>query len=93
MSDFLQKIKASITSMSEFFSDIVDDWRVFPRLVLIFCVWASHETLEWFFIQEDISTPQGLFIGAVWGATMAYMKFYVESRKNREDRRQKEESE
>lgn len=60
-------------------AELIDAWRVFPRLFLSLFYIVVAQTHVWYTGLADPSTGQGLYVTAVWGATAAVTKFYVDS--------------
>lgn len=66
---------------SEALSNEVNNWRLVPRLALIFYFFACYRIAEWFMTLGDPSTQQTSFATGIWGAAAAWFAFYVNSGK------------
>ena len=57
--------------------DIVNKWRVVPRLLMfvymVLLVWVS----QWFMGLDAPNGAQGTFAGVVWGAGAAWFGIYI----------------
>jgi hypothetical protein len=56
-----------------------DQWRVFPRLFIVFYLWLCMETAIWFMGLIDPTTAQAGFAGAIVSAGAAWFGLYVNS--------------
>lgn len=57
----------------------MDAYRIFPRLFVGMFYMILVDTHYWFLGIEAPSTQQVSYVTAVWGATAAVTKFYVDS--------------
>lgn len=58
--------------------DLLNDYRVFPRLFAGFYMYWMSEVLKWAMTLDDPQEAQWLVAAVVTGAA-AYFKFYVDS--------------
>ncbi len=59
--------------------DVLNKYRVFPRIFAIFyMVWMAI-VMDWAMIQPDLSTGQAGFVSSVVLAAAAFFKFYTET--------------
>jgi hypothetical protein len=56
-----------------------DQWRVFPRLFIVFYLWLCMQTAIWFMALADPTTAQAGFAGAIVSAGAAWFGLYVNS--------------
>lgn len=54
----------------------LDEFRVFPRGIMIFYGFMCWNLLEWVQTLPDLSTQQGVFAGAVMGLFVPLCKWY-----------------
>jgi hypothetical protein len=59
-------------------AEIVDAWRVFPRLFNGVLLWLLVDMHLWYSGLEDAPFPQ-YYVIAVWGAIAVVNKFYIQS--------------
>ena len=59
--------------------DVLNDYRVFPRIFAIFYLFAMYEVLGWAMRLPDLSNAQAGMVSMVVGAAAAFFKFYVDS--------------
>ena len=60
-------------------SDLIKQYRVFPRLFAIFYLALTWDVVTWAMTQPDMSNAQAAFVSAITAGAAAYFKFYVES--------------
>lgn len=58
------------------YAEIVDAYRVVPRILLVGYGVMLYHTTMWFMALDAPSAPQSTFIGVVWGAAAAITAFY-----------------
>lgn len=56
-----------------------DQWRVFPRIFIVFYLWLCMQTAIWFMSLADPTTSQAGFAGAIVSAGAAWFGLYVNS--------------
>jgi hypothetical protein len=56
-----------------------DQWRVFPRLFIVFYLWLCMQTALWFMGLADPTNAQAGFAGAIVSAGAAWFGLYVNS--------------
>lgn len=59
-------------------AEIVDAWRVFPRIFNGVLIWLLVDMHLWYRSLPEVPFPQ-FYVIAVWGAIAAVNKFYVDS--------------
>ena len=59
-------------------AEVVDAWRVFPRMYNGVLLWLLVDMHIWYSSLPNAPYPQWYVLG-VWGAIAAVNKFYVES--------------
>jgi hypothetical protein len=61
-------------------AETLDAYRIFPRLFVCLFYSVLIDTHHWYlWALETRTTQDGLYVTAVWGATAAVTKFYVDS--------------
>jgi hypothetical protein len=60
-------------------AEIVDSWRVAPRLVLIFYAHMVLTTTHWFMALPVPSAEQSGVVMAIWGSAALIFNFYAKS--------------
>jgi hypothetical protein len=61
------------------FHQILNDYRVFPRVFAVFYMWGMSESVEWALSQPQLSTEHSALVIAIVTGGAAYFKFYVET--------------
>lgn len=64
-------------------ADFINEFRIFPRIVLITYVWILIDAYQWFKLQEDLSMEQNVFLGSLIAGATGFLKFYIEFRNNK----------
>jgi len=60
-------------------SDVLRQYRVFPRLFAIFYLAMTWDVVTWAMTVPDMSNAQAAFVSAITAGAAAYFKFYVET--------------
>lgn len=60
---------------------VINDYRVFPRLFAVYYMWGMTQMCKWAMDQEALSAEQSAMVIAVITGAAAYFKFYVENGK------------
>lgn len=60
-------------------SDILRQYRVFPRLFAIFYLVMTYDVVTWAMAVQDMSNAQAAFVASIVTGAAAYFKFYVET--------------
>jgi hypothetical protein len=60
-------------------SDILRQYRVFPRLFAIFYLVMTYDVVTWAMSVSDMSNAQAAFVASIVTGAAAYFKFYVET--------------
>lgn len=60
-------------------SDILRQYRVFPRLFAIFYLALTWDVVTWAMATPDMSNAQAAFVASIVTGAAAYFKFYVET--------------
>lgn len=60
-------------------AEIIDAYRVVPRLILVGYAWLVAFTLIWYTELEDPTTQQTSFAGTIGGGILAVIGLYVNS--------------
>ena len=58
---------------------ILNDWRVVPRLIIVLYGYVFWDVLQWFMDLEDPANSQAMFVSTVVGAAPAFFGLYVNS--------------
>ena len=56
-----------------------NDWRLVPRVALLFYLWVCYMVLVWYMGLEDPSTQQTSFATGLWAASAGWFGFYTKS--------------
>ncbi len=59
----------------------VNDWRLVPRVALLFYLWVCYTLLVWFMGLESPTTQQTSFATGLWAAAAVWFGFYAKSGK------------
>lgn len=65
--------------MSVPWHQVINDYRVFPRLFAVYYMWGMAEMCKWAMKVPDLTAEQSAMVIAVITGGAAYFKFYVES--------------
>jgi len=57
-------------------AEIVDAFRIIPRIILIGYVYMLYSSTVWFMNLPDPSGSQSAFVATLWGAAAAITGFY-----------------
>ena len=57
-------------------AEVVDAWRLIPRIILLGYGWILWESQHWFFSLEDPSAPQSVYVSVIWGAGTGLTGWY-----------------
>ena len=60
-------------------AEIVDAWRVVPRLLVVAYGAMCWRVAEWFMALPDPSGTQAAFVSTLWGGAAAWFGLYVRS--------------
>ncbi len=60
-------------------SDVLRQYRVFPRLFAIFYLVMTYDVVTWAMTVEPMSNAQAAFVASIVTGAAAYFKFYVET--------------
>jgi hypothetical protein len=60
-------------------SDVLRQYRVFPRLFAIFYLALTWDVVTWAMSVSDMSNAQAAFVASIVTGAAAYFKFYVET--------------
>ncbi len=60
-------------------TDMIKQYRLFPRAFAIFYLYLTYEVVQWGMVAPDLSNAQAAFIASIVTGAAAYFKFYVES--------------
>ena len=60
-------------------AEIVDAWRVVPRLMLALYALMCWHVADWFMHLPDPSGTQAAFVSTIWGGAAAWFGLYVRS--------------
>ena len=63
-------------------AEIVNDFRVWPRLLISMYGYLVYEVTLWYMTLPDPSAPQSSFLALIWGASAAWFGLYVKSGNN-----------
>ena len=58
------------------YAEVIDAYRVIPRLLLIGYAYMLYSTTTWFMSLQDPLGTQSAFIATVWGTAAAITGFY-----------------
>lgn len=58
-------------------AEVVDAYRLVPRLLLVGYGWMLARVSLWFMALVEPSGPQAAFVATVWGAAVGITGFYV----------------
>ena len=58
---------------------LLNDWRIIPRLILALYGYVFWDVLQWFMDQPDPSNSQAMFVSTVVGAAPAFFGLYGNS--------------
>ena len=61
-------------------SELIDSWRVFPRLFICFYFWLTYSTATWFMALATPNAEQSAFVIAVVGAGAAWFGMYLNTK-------------
>lgn len=64
--------------------DLIDAWRVVPRLLVILYGWICYDTHRWYTALDNPTNEQQLYANIIWGAAAAWFGLYVNSGRKRE---------
>ena len=59
--------------------DIIDRFRIIPRIIIVLYSYIFYNTAQWFMLLEDPSTSQAMFMSTIVGASAAFFGLYVGS--------------
>jgi hypothetical protein len=60
-------------------SDLLRQYRVFPRLFAVFYLALTWDVVTWAMTVPEMSNAQAAFVASIVTGAAAYFKFYVES--------------
>ncbi len=66
-------------------NDILNTYRVFPRLFAVFYLYITWEVWVWVKATPELTSPQSAFAMAIVAGAVGYFKFYVDSGRNQND--------
>jgi hypothetical protein len=58
-------------------AEVFDAWRAVPRLLIIGYGYMLWRINEWAMSLPDMSTPQTIYVGTVWGAAAVFVNAYL----------------
>ena len=59
--------------------EMLDNWRVIPRLLIFLYAVVFYETMTWFMSQPEPNNAQAGFVSVIVGAGAAWFGLYVNS--------------
>ena len=59
--------------------EMLDNWRVIPRLLIFMYAVVFYQTMNWFMLLENPNNAQGGFVSVIVGAGAAWFGLYVNS--------------
>lgn len=59
-------------------AEIVDAWRVFPRVFMLLYIWILYQVHLWYTLQAQTAWPD-VYANLVWGVCGVMTGFYVQS--------------
>lgn len=71
--------KLTPTGLFLMIPQFLDQWRVWPRMFIVFYFWLAMQTASWFMDLPDPTNAQAGFAGAVVSAGAAWFGLYVNS--------------
>ena len=60
-------------------SDLLNQYRVFPRIFAAFYLLITWEVWQWVKITPDLTNAQAAFAMAIVAGAVGYFKYYVDS--------------
>ena len=60
-------------------SDVLRQYRVFPRLFAIFYLVMTYDVVQWAMTVQEMNNAQAAFVASIVTGAAAYFKFYVET--------------
>lgn len=62
--------------------EILDKWRVWPRLIISLYGLAFYQTTQWFMLLPDPTNAQAGFVSVIVGAGAGFFGVYVNGKPN-----------
>ena len=59
--------------------EMLDNWRVIPRLLIFMYAVVFYQTMNWFMLLENPNNAQAGFVSVIVGAGAAWFGLYVNS--------------
>mgnify|MGYP001158136171 FL=1 len=59
--------------------EMLDNWRVIPRLLIFLYAVVFYQTMSWFMLLENPNNAQAGFVSVIVGAGAAWFGLYVNS--------------
>ena len=59
--------------------EMLDNWRVIPRLLIFLYAVIFYQTMNWFMLLENPNNAQAGFVSVIVGAGAAWFGLYVNS--------------
>tara|TARA_B100001094_G_C18194732_1_gene809905 strand:+ start:3248 stop:3511 length:264 start_codon:yes stop_codon:yes gene_type:complete len=59
--------------------EMLDNWRVIPRLLIFLYAVVFYQTMNWFMLLENPNNAQAGFVSVIVGAGAAWFGLYVNS--------------
>ena len=59
--------------------EMLDNWRVIPRLLIFMYAVVFYQTMNWFMLLENPNNAQAGFVSVIVGAGAAWFGLYVKS--------------
>ena len=59
--------------------EMLDNWRVIPRLLIFLHAVVFYQTMNWFMLLENPNNAQAGFVSVIVGAGAAWFGLYVNS--------------
>ncbi len=66
--------------------EMLDNWRVIPRLLIFMYAVVFYQTMNWFMLLENPNNAQAGFVSVIVGAGAAWFGLYVNSGSGRKIR-------
>lgn len=66
-------------------ADVVDRWRVVPRLLVMLYGCICYDAYMWFTTLASPTGVQVTFVSTIWGGAALWFNFYVNSGGHRHD--------
>lgn len=68
-----------LVSYSNDVADLINRFRVVPRLVLLAMGYVFYDFMEWFYLQDNMTNAQSAIGVALVGGVIGLCKFYFET--------------